>query len=1231
MSKSMVDKYEHVLATDPSSTVFVELARAYLEQGDHEKAIAVCQQGINHHPDSVVGRVLWGKALINVGRAAEAMRQFDAATNIDRDNPYAYNLIGEALLRKGLYRSALPILRKAAALQPDDGRIAQWLEQAKAALAGGPAPIIQGSLEAPPSPPPRRVAPDGPFDVDIRPPLPPPPSPPGRGDGLPSQPWGNAPLAPTELGSFPFGPPPSPAPRRHQVASDIFVVLPRENDPREQPTQLMAAYQPGVVLGASLELDDRSLPPVPASELPLIEATVTFEVPAPQVIVREVTSQSDAQLPVVVGHTPTGELPSPPDPIAPFPEEGPANGVLGGLTVDFDRLSKGAVDLPRMLVGVPPPPEPAAPGGLLDEVPFSVATPRPVPLAPAPAPVAPSATSGSGFLDDIPDASADALVAVPAAPELNTQAAEAIAREYEKELKAKLEVAQKKKTFLQRHGLKVAVGIGFLVVLLAAGGSFWLTRQKNQGETLDSALAKGLAGLAADTKEQYAAAIKAFEQAESMDTGNLTARAGAAYAHAMLYAEHGKDPAEREAARSGMNERARNAFPDSALVIDWLTAPDGTQAEAEKGLLEATLDKSLVQAHAGRVLLSAKRYDDALARLKRATELDAHQTLALVALGDYYLAFEDWDSALEMMANAEALSRYNPERVLGHAEARLELGKELPEALTALEGLSGKASLLERQRGRYVLLLGRALSANGRHEEAKKTLTDGLAAWGKPMGYAFELALAQASRAAGRMEKAQKYFEEALKLKPKSEEAKEGLGRALIAQGRERELLDRLKPEKDLGRVALVRGIAWFRLGEPNRAREELARTQVGGKYPSEAALYLALADAADQGPSDHGVELLEKAAGGKSRQRAAAQVALARVFLERKQPDKAKAQLEEAAKDPLDYEANTLLGQLLLDAEAPPELAIEPLERAVQHNGSHSAARHLLVRALLAMGRTQDAVKQVEGWTTDSPNLEAAWRDAAQAYLEAGRLPEAQAAAAKLPAASEDLEGWRIKARVLFASGDASGGMAALQRANKIDSHDPATFCEIGHALVRQGDAESALKAYAKVLEENPKSPCGKAGPLHAHPTSKGRPLPKDVLAGLIAHSTVSWEKAFLQATLARVLLEERDLKGAQANAESAVATAPAHPAAYFALAEVTRRQKSEDKARAALQKVTALDASWATPHLALADLLAKQGGDALPEALKEYEVVLRIDQNDVEVNRATKAITGLKRQLQK
>ncbi|MBM7118309.1 tetratricopeptide repeat protein [Archangium primigenium] len=151
MAKSLVERYEQLLAQDPASAVFVELAKALIAKGEYARVISVCEQGIVHHPQSVTGRVLWGKALILMGRPAEAMAQFDQAVAIDKENPHAYNLISEVLLQRGLYRSALPILRKALALQPNDARVRGWMEQAQAALAGGPAPAFGdlNTLETP--------------------------------------------------------------------------------------------------------------------------------------------------------------------------------------------------------------------------------------------------------------------------------------------------------------------------------------------------------------------------------------------------------------------------------------------------------------------------------------------------------------------------------------------------------------------------------------------------------------------------------------------------------------------------------------------------------------------------------------------------------------------------------------------------------------------------------------------------------------------------------------------------------------------------------------------------------------------------------------------------------------------------------------------------------------------------------------------------------------------------
>lgn len=1292
MSKSMVEKYEQMLEQDPTSTVFVELARAYLDRGDNDRAMLVCQQGVNHHPNSVVGRVLWGKALINAGKAADAMKQFDLAVNIDKENPHAYNLIGEALLRKGLFRSALPILRKAAALQPNDGRIAQWLEQTRTALSGGPAPVLYDAttvdMKAMPAATTATDATTGETSTELtaRPsmdatqPVVARPSAPQRTADV-TQPAAVRPSAPQRTpvhGSAPAKPDPATVTGSDP---DIFAAFstPGRADPQGEPTVVMNAYTATEPATSKIPaLLDRSAPPVPTSEMPAVnpppgfdDGRPTREIPTQNVSVGPVRTISEAQLPVIVGEASrTAEIPAAPDPFESVPSRTDSTDTFRGLTSTFDALSEGAsAEVPHIgaPVSVPPPPSPVvhaepsvliadlaqpapapapAPkgGGLLDEV---VSAQSDIPTselqlpgmampAPAAAPrAAPRpAQRGDGrmpLLEDIPDDHLEpqSHLEVPRV-EFNTQATEAIAREYERELREKLEATKQKKTFLQRHGLKIGVVAFLLVVIGFSAGSFVYTRAKNQGLTFDAALAKGLSAVNADTKEQYGAAIKVLDQALSMDDGRPEALSLKGYAHAVLFAEHGRNAADRDAAIAAFaSPQVRTHSPDLALVVDFLTADESQLAAARQQLLGSDLEKSAVHAQAGRMLLADKKFDDALARLKKATELDPRNTRALVSLGDYYLSFSDWDNALEMLSRAETLSKFHPARVLGHAEARLELSRELPEALSDLEGLPKSAAVPDTLAGRYALMLGRAQSANGKHDEAIKTLTEGAAA-NKPMAFDYAMALGQALRLAGQMDKAQRSFEDAIKLNGKNQDAKEGLGRVLLARSREKELLDKLKPEKDARKVALVRGIAWARLADWKRARSELQATQVGGKFPAEAAVYLALADAAEESLPDKAIDMLEKLAGTTRKNKATVQVALARVYMQKGALDKAKAQLEEAAKDPQDYEGNALLGELLLNAGVPPDVALEPLQRAVERNGSHAPSRHLVTRTLLAMGRTGDAVKQVEAWTADNPALEQAWRDAALTFFQAGRVKEALAAAERVKG-DDDVEAWRVKAQILFAKGDGRGAMAALERANKLNPKDGDTFCEIGNAFVRQGNNDTASKAYEAALREDPKSVCGLAGPLHAKPTARGKPAPRDVLTGLIAKSNNAWEKAFLQATLARVHLEERDLKNARAMAADAVSTAPAHPAAWFASAEVSRRDKDDDKAREAYAKAAELDQSWSAARLTLADLYARQGGDALPRALAEYQAVLEIDQNEADVARAKKAVTALKKQLER
>src|SRR5512133_1271330 len=128
---SIVEKYEQILAADPRSRIFVELAKALVDRGEHARAVEVCRRGLEHHPSSILGRVIWGRALLEAGDGKGATDQFEIAIALEPSSPYAYNLVGEALLKKGLHRDALPVLARAAELQPADARVRAWLDESK--------------------------------------------------------------------------------------------------------------------------------------------------------------------------------------------------------------------------------------------------------------------------------------------------------------------------------------------------------------------------------------------------------------------------------------------------------------------------------------------------------------------------------------------------------------------------------------------------------------------------------------------------------------------------------------------------------------------------------------------------------------------------------------------------------------------------------------------------------------------------------------------------------------------------------------------------------------------------------------------------------------------------------------------------------------------------------------------------------------------------------------------
>jgi len=1051
MPESLVERYEQLLATDPSSTLFVELARVLVEQGENARAAEVCQQGLVHHPDSIHGYVLWGKALIGLGRPAEAMEQFDRAVAVDRSDPLAYHLISEVLVARGLYRSALPLLRKAVVLSPGDEQVKAWLEQTQGALAGGPAPTIRPAVL------------DNPPERPLRP----------RANGI------------TRTGSLP--------------------------------------------------------PPPPAEAL--AEAA---------------------------GRTPLPE-----------------------------RLGSGSS--PAVGDG------PTTPGG--SDYPGSAAD------------MADPVTEPS-LLADVPDAPSPsgALPAVrrPAA----TGTTEAIAKEYEKALRAKVAEKAKEKSWLQAHAFKLAVS-GVALVAVAAGGLVYRhTRAVNQGRNLADALSTARKALALDTAAGDRAALDAVAQAVRMEEDSADAWDLTAYARAVLADEHGGTAQDRaQAATALARPRAGTRHPGLVLVARAMAAEGPDRDAARKAILDSPLDSTEVHDAAGRQLLARGDAKAAVLHFKRALELNAGNVRALVALGDYYREAGDDAAALSVYGTAEPLSPDHPGRALGEAESRLALEQDLPLALAEVDKLAA-AALTPEQAARRELDRGRLLSANGAHDQAVKVLTEGAAGAGK-RAFDFQVALGDALRASGDLAAAQTALEAAVKQRPKSEEAKDSLGRVLLGRDRERDLLQRFAD--DAGRrMALLRGIAWGRLKDWKRARAELSKTAVSGKYPVEAVAWLALADAAEGDP-EKAQAVLERTLGSAKRPRADVAVALGKIYWQRGILDRAKAQFEGASRDPRDYEGACALGRLSW-LSGSPERAVEPLQLSIQRNRSHGESRHALARVYLALAKPTESLSQAEAWAAEAPASATAQKDVALAQAQLGKWKEAEAAVNRsLKLEPQDAESHRLRATLLFARGDGRSGFAELQKANTLAPKDSEVFCAIGRAFVRQGNLPQAQKAYQAAVREEPTSVCGLAGDVLLKPAA-GKPQ-MSKLQGLSSAAPRATDRAWAAVAWSRVALAAGRVQDARHGAELAVELQPFLSDAALAQGLVLRRLRDEVKAREALVRAVQLDPADGPGRLALADAYAAGGDTDVKRAYEEYVNFTRLAPKSPDMVRVKKLLPALKK----
>ncbi|MBI5542751.1 MAG: tetratricopeptide repeat protein [Deltaproteobacteria bacterium] len=1267
MAKGLVEKYQQILESDPGSLVFVELAKALLDRGAPAKAAEVCASGLEHHPESVVGRVLWGKALIGCGRPAEAMDQFDKAIAIDRENPSAYNLIGEVLLHKGLFRSSIPILKKAVALQPSDNRVRQWLEQAQRGVSGA----------APTSPTPDMTTVDPGGDssahaaatmVDIKAYVPgsPEASSPEANEPNRSVPQPETMHGITEvfrsLGTTPSSAAspspgaastaaPSPAPPQ---ASTVAATSGRESVPWLESPSGSADLE-----GKTIPMDSRVPSPLPApspaaspDDVVLPGLTGVFQslsAHAQESVANHaaaLAAQGTPPAKVESAHQPPPQAPPAPEAEQPANQQQPRPAVPAQTarpspTEAVDRLLP-ELDLPAAepepsptRAPRPPPPPRITPSEPSIQISADL-------LGPPPLPPGGAAEDRGRLLPDFPSqpptpsCSSDEVPSVVIAPE----AAADIAREYERELREKL-LATPPPTFWRSHWLPISLTAALVV---AAAGGFVIykaTRVQNRGKDLVSLRSQSYQSLALNTPSGYRQAIEVAQSALAL-SNDPDSQAAIAYANAALYRFFGQEPG-RKATAEKLLPVITEGHPGFALAIPYLVAADPIALEAAKRLLlgpgaeklPAGLESAEVHSLAGRLLLSNGKTEEAQARFNLAKDAYPAHVPTLVALGDYHFSASEFEQALQWYSPAAKASPSHVLAQLGVVKSKLELGGESNDPSVELEAAMNAYQSAAKTPSAWPAALrmdldladGRVLALKGKLADASSRLSGGATEHAERAADFYE-ALGSIQALAGNFDQAESALKKAVERRRDDVNLREQLARTYIAREKFAEALKVTEGRfsEDDRQLHIVRGLAHLEAGNYSKAREELTATARNGKVPAEAAIYLAVADAAT-GKRDMARVVLREAAKA-TKGRGTAHMALGRLLAEDGKEEEAIVELTAALTDPRDWEGACSLGRLHLKASRF-AAAKQHLSVAVARNKFHLEARLALGQTLLALGEAGKAQAEFEAALAQYPTP-AASRGVARAMLAQGDLAGARlhlAAATKAdPKSPETL---RLAAQLALAAGDAQEALKGLEKTARANPRDPVAWCELGETLVKVGNNAAAAKAFETALKNDRGNPRARLGLVAAALPKNAKRVLKESDA-LVAErdKNPAWRARAL-ALNARVHLALANKNLAAAQAKRAVEADDASADAHLAQALVSGAAKDDATAIHELMRVVAADPAIAEAHLALAVSLARDPAQH-PRAVAEFESYLRIAPNGPDAAVARRFLTALQKKLQ-
>lgn len=122
--KLLQERYDRA----PESRIFAPLADAFRKNGDVDKAIELCDKGLEGYPDYASAHVILGKCFYDKGATERSRAEFERVIEIDPENMVALKFMGDILMAEGDRDESTSFYRRILAIDPTNEEVSGKLK-----------------------------------------------------------------------------------------------------------------------------------------------------------------------------------------------------------------------------------------------------------------------------------------------------------------------------------------------------------------------------------------------------------------------------------------------------------------------------------------------------------------------------------------------------------------------------------------------------------------------------------------------------------------------------------------------------------------------------------------------------------------------------------------------------------------------------------------------------------------------------------------------------------------------------------------------------------------------------------------------------------------------------------------------------------------------------------------------------------------------------------------------